>query len=401
MQIVKDPKINWLGMKWYFLSVSLVLVVMGVVSLLTAGFGFSVEFTGGTLVIVKFQETPDLARVRQLFSAPPFNAQGVSRFDQASQNLVQVRMPELVKAEGEDSDLGDAGKLAYDALKAEYDPDATGIDLNEISTGRLALQLSELGSEALGGASGGDAAAEEANGGSADAGALAQDLADRILSIRTQRGGLFSDFSDLDGLNLPQAVPQMLRERFYLGSFNLVSVESVGPKVGNELREKALAAVLFSLGGMLIYITFRFQLIYGVAALAALFHDVFITIGFFSISGKEISLTVIAALLTLVGYSLNDTIVVFDRVRENVRLMRRKSLFDVINASINQTLNRTILTSATFFMAALALFLFGGDALDGFSFALVIGVLVGTYSSVGIASTIVAWWDSMRQKRNA
>ncbi|MCH8017828.1 MAG: protein translocase subunit SecF, partial [Acidobacteria bacterium] len=151
----------------------------------------------------------------------------------------------------------------------------------------------------------------------------------------------------------------------------------------------------------LIYIAVRFWPIYGVAALVALFHDVFITVGIFSLTGREISLTVVAALLTLVGYSINDTIVVFDRVRENLRLMRKSDLGTIINASINQTLNRTIMTSGMTFLAVFSLYLFGGQVLQGFSFALVVGIIVGTYSSIAIASPIVLWWQSHLDRKNA
>src|SRR5207342_640319 len=156
--------------------------------------------------------------------------------------------------------------------------------------------------------------------------------------------------------------------------------------VGGELRTKALLATLYALAGMLVYIAFRFEWIYGVAAVVAVFHDTVITIGLFSLFNKPISLTVVAALLTLVGYSMNDTIVVFDRIRENLKMSRRDSLENIINLSINQTLSRTILTSGLTLLTALALWLFGGDVLNGFSFALVMCILVGTYSSVFVAS---------------
>jgi preprotein translocase subunit SecF len=178
-------------------------------------------------------------------------------------------------------------------------------------------------------------------------------------------------------------------------------VESVGPKVGKELRGRAQNAILFSLLAMLVYIAVRFKPIYGVAGIIALFHDVFITVGLFSITGKEVSLNVIAALLTLVGYSINDTIVIFDRVRENLRLMRRADLATVINASVNQTLNRTILTSGMTFLAVLALYLFGGVVLDGFAFALVVGFIIGCYSTLAIASPVVLWWTTFKEKRKA
>jgi preprotein translocase subunit SecF len=203
------------------------------------------------------------------------------------------------------------------------------------------------------------------------------------------------------GLGLSESMKAALAEHAYFGSFTLISVESVGPKVGMELQTRARMAVFWSLVGMLIYIAFRFRPIYGIAAIVALFHDVFITIGFFSISQKEISLTVIAALLTLVGYSINDSIVVFDRVRENLRMKRRDDFASIINASINQTLNRTILTSGMTFLAVFSLYLLGGQVLNGFSFALVIGIIVGTYSSIAIASPIVLWWQMFTEKRRA
>ena len=181
-----------------------------------------------------------------------------------------------------------------------------------------------------------------------------------------------------------------------------VKVDVVGPTVGHQLVRQALLATLYSLLGMLVYLWFRFQLIYGVAAVVACFHDTLITVGFFALTGQEISLTVIAAILTLVGYSMNDTIVVFDRIRENLRLSRRESLPDVVNRSINQTLSRTVLTSGLTFLTVLSLYIFGGQVLRGFSFALVVGILIGTYSSIAIAAPmLVAWQESRASKGKA
>jgi preprotein translocase subunit SecF len=173
----------------------------------------------------------------------------------------------------------------------------------------------------------------------------------------------------------------------------------VGPKVGGDLRQQALYATLYALAGMLVYIAFRFEWVYGVAAVVATFHDVIITIGFFSLFKMEITLTVVAALLTLVGYSVNDTIVVFDRIRENLKLMRRESLRNIVNRSINQTLSRTILTSGLTFLTVLSLFMFGGEVLRGFAFALVVGIVIGTYSSIAIASPIVVVWQEWYESR--
>ena len=180
---------------------------------------------------------------------------------------------------------------------------------------------------------------------------------------------------------------------------NVRNVQVVGPTVGKQLESKALWATLYSMLGMLVYLWFRFQLIYGVAAVVACFHDTLITVGFFALLNKEISLTVIAAILTLIGYSMNDTIVVFDRIRENLRLSRRESLPDVVNRSINQTLSRTVLTSGLTFLTVLSLYIFGGQVLNGFSFALVVGILIGTYSSIAIAAPMLVAWQEWRAKQ--
>jgi preprotein translocase subunit SecF len=176
-------------------------------------------------------------------------------------------------------------------------------------------------------------------------------------------------------------------------------VDVVGPTVGHQLERQALLATLYSLLGMLVYLWFRFQLIYGVAAVVAVFHDTLITVGFFALLNKEISLTVIAAILTLIGYSMNDTIVVFDRIRENLRLSRRESLPDVVNRSINQTLSRTVLTSGLTFLTVLSLYIFGGQVLNGFSFALVVGILIGTYSSIAVAAPMLVAWQQSRAEK--
>jgi len=182
------------------------------------------------------------------------------------------------------------------------------------------------------------------------------------------------------------------------GSFEVLGTAVVGPKVGAELRRQAVFVTLYALGGMLLYIAFRFEWVFGAAAVLAVFHDVLITLGFFSLLHFEISLTVIAALLTLVGYSMNDTIVIFDRVRENNRLLRKEDFAQIVNKSINQTLSRTILTSGLTFLTVLVLFIMGGQVLRAFSFALVVGIVVGTYSSFGIAAPLVVWWHHWKDQ---
>ncbi len=189
--------------------------------------------------------------------------------------------------------------------------------------------------------------------------------------------------------------------KHYNNPFTIRNVEVVGPTVGHQLERQAAMATLYSLLGMLVYLWFRFQLIYGVAAVIACFHDTLITVGAFALTGQEISLTVIAAILTLVGYSMNDTIVVFDRIRENLRISRRESLPDLVNRSINQTLSRTVLTSGLTFLTVLSLYVFGGQVLRGFSFALVVGILIGTYSSIAVAAPMLVAWQESRAKKGA
>jgi preprotein translocase subunit SecF len=196
-----------------------------------------------------------------------------------------------------------------------------------------------------------------------------------------------------------QAVENALAANYHDSGFTIEQVEIVGPTAGKQLQKQALWATLYSLIGMLVYLWFRFELIYGVAAVLAVFHDVVITVGAFSLTNQEITLTVIAALLTLIGYSMNDTIVIFDRIRENLATSRRESLHDLVNRSINQTLSRTVISSGLTFLTVLALYIFGGEVLHGFSFALVVGILIGTYSSIAVASPMLVAYQEWRTKR--
>jgi preprotein translocase subunit SecF len=186
-----------------------------------------------------------------------------------------------------------------------------------------------------------------------------------------------------------------------LGNFTVVGTEIVGPVVGQELRSKGLWATVLSLLGILAYLAFRFQFSFGVGAVVATIHDLLITAAFLAFFRYDVSLNVIAAILTMTGYSTNDTIVIFDRIRENLRSMRRDSLNDVINASVNQTLGRTVITAGTALLTALALFFFGGEVLHGFAFTMIVGIITGTYSSVFIAAAIVSFWRGKSPARAA
>ena len=199
--------------------------------------------------------------------------------------------------------------------------------------------------------------------------------------------------AELEEAELETVLEENLRTAFPDNPFMRVRTESVGPKIGEELKEKTVMAIIYSLVGILIYITIRFEFRFGVAAVIALFHDVMITLGVFSLGGRELSLAVIAAFLTIVGYSLNDTIVIFDRIREGLALWRKEPYEKIINRSINQTLSRTVITSGTSLFVILCLYLLGGEVLKDFSFALLIGVIIGTYSSIFVASPVLVEWN--------
>lgn len=198
--------------------------------------------------------------------------------------------------------------------------------------------------------------------------------------------------------DLGSTIRDELRSRFPEQTIQLRRAEMVGPKVGKDLRRKALFSVFYAMLGILAYVAFRFELKFAVGAVVALFHDVIITIGIFSLLDKEFTLSVIAALLTIIGYSLNDTIVVYDRIRENMRLLRRERYETLLNASLNQTLNRTLLTSVTTLLVLVALFILGGGVIHDFAFTLIIGVIVGTYSSIYVASPVVLAWQTWSER---
>lgn len=289
VEFFKNIKVDWLGKRWLFISVSVVLLLAGLGSLLVKkSFKYGVDFRGGTIVQVRFQQPVQVDRLRAA--------------------------------------LRDGG-----AANAQIQ--------ERVGTNEVVIEF------------------EAAEGGG--------DLA-------AGREGITAAL-----------------DQVYKGQYEILSSETVGPKVGADLRRQAVLATLYALGGILVYIAFRFEWIYGIAAVFAVFHDALITLGFFSIFDREINLTVIAALLTLVGYSVNDTIVVFDRVRENLKTRRKDNMEQLLNDSINQTLSRTLLTSGLTFLTVAALYLFGGEIINNFAFTLVVGIIIGTYSSIAIASPLV------------
>jgi preprotein translocase subunit SecF len=384
IELFKEPNIDWMGKAKYFYALSGILLIAGWTSIfLNGGLRYSIDFKGGTNVDVRFARAPNIDKIRSGLTAQGLgNTEIQSVSDIASPNSNEVLI--FVEQKNQGDEAGDASKTqVINALNAIYGANSSSKpDFNSATPSSLAAFLTQHDPLLL----------------STNAGDKYPQLAKKILDYRdTASKGVLTNFDDLSKVDgVTPAVLSALKANYALGSFAIRGAEIVGPKVGAELRRQAIVVTLYALGGMLVYIAFRFELVYGAAAVLAVFHDVLITLGFFSLLHFEISLTVIAALLTLVGYSMNDTIVIFDRIRENNRLLRREPFPDVVNRSINQTLSRTILTSGLTFLTVLVLFLMGGQVLRAFSFALVVGIVVGTYSSFGIAAPLVVAWNHWR-----
>jgi len=340
-----------------------------------------IEFKGGMEMTVQFASKPDVEKIRSIMSSALGSPVTVQTFEDKTNEVV-------IGTESGSNQLDERNRqLVQDTLAKTYgQPNNGKLDLNNASTEQLAARLADPLQRA------GVQLSEQ----------QVATLVANIAAARDKQGsGVLTSFDQLRGTEgLTPQVLTVLNQECYLAPYNAQrKTEIVGPKVGAELRQQAVNATLLALAGMLVYIWFRFEWIYGVGAVIACLHDTIITIGLFSLFGKEITLTVIAALLTLVGYSMNDTIVIFDRIRENNRLNNREPLADVINKSVNQTLSRTVMTSGLTFLAVMALFLFGGPVLHGFAFALVVGILIGTYSSVFVASPVVLFWHNWADAR--
>jgi preprotein translocase subunit SecF len=350
---------------------------------LKGGIKYGIDFRGGTNVDVRFAHPPNVDQLRASLQRQGLGnseIQGVSDIANPNSNEVLIFVEQVGQG---DQALDESKAKVLTALDATYGVEGTGkADFNAVTPSALANALSQ----------------KDPLGLSVNAGDKYQQIAKNLLTFRdTDKNGVLSSLDELSKVEgATPAVLSAIKDTYSLAPFTIRNVEIVGPKVGGELRNQAIRVTLYALAGMLLYIAFRFEWVYGAAAVIAVFHDVLITLGLFKVFGFEISLTVIAALLTLVGYSMNDTIVIFDRIRENSRLLRKEPFADVVNKSINQTLSRTILTSGLTFLTVLVLFLMGGQVLRAFSFALVVGIVVGTYSSFGIAAPLVVAWNRWR-----
>jgi preprotein translocase subunit SecF len=379
VEFFRDTNIDFLGKKWYFLGFSLIFSIAGLLSMFFwHHVPLGVEFRGGTLVYVKFTEPPNEDHIRAMLDKAGIHNARIQRYGSGASNEELI---DVAQNEAAGTDVRDQIIRALESGASGAQQDFTK-DLNYVGFDTVRNTL---------------AAADPLHADPSQYDRIAR----QILDYRDkQHGGLVKGFDDLRQAGVPAAAVDALKQSFFISNFHVGGAETVGPQVGAQLRRQAILATLYSLAGMLVYLWFRFEMIYGVAAVVAVFHDTLITVGAFSLTNTDITLTVIAAILTLVGYSMNDTIVVFDRIRENVKMMRRESLSEIVNRSINQTLSRTILTSGLTFLTVLSLYLFGGEVLHGFSLALVIGILIGTYSSIAVAAPMLVAYQDWRAGRS-
>jgi len=415
MEFFHSPNFDWMGKAKYFVTLSLILLVVGFVSEIKQGLAYGIDFKGGTAITVRFEQMPQgtftnlQMQIRSALSQAGLPNNEIKPMtdpsDPRSKNDLVISLTQKSGAEesvGVDTDRQTVVTVLEKVLGRSA---STKPDFNSATVAEIATYLTQKDPLVLG----------------AKAADRYSQLASALISARdTDYGGLVTSFNQLQSVNgVTPAVTSALSDGYLLNKFVIRDAQTVGPTVGAQLRTQAISATLYALAGMLVYVAIRFSGggllrlnmaaakpfflwkwidygIFGIAAVIAVFHDVLITLGFFSLTRYEISLTVIAALLTLVGYSMNDTIVIFDRVRENLRLMRRESFPEIVNKSINQTLSRTILTSGLTLLTVSVLYFLGGQALRAFSFAMVVGVVVGTYSSFGIAAPLVVVWNKFR-----
>jgi len=362
--------------KYVALAITGIIVLSGILNV-TAGKGLKlgVDFGGGTLVRIMFKEPVSIRDMRNLLNDIGL---GNSVIQETGKNMreYQIRTMQVVKAGGQQEELEAHEILANRVIEAlRGDEGKAGLekglkDLNNIDEKSLSSLL-ELSFPDKG-----------------------QEFAQKIISYRVENG-IISDFSELERTGLGQEVLTTLKEKTFLGKLTVISRETVGPQVGADLRRKATQATIWALLGMLVYIAFRFKLAYGVSAIFTLTQDVLISLSIYSFSNREINLPIIAGVLTIVGFSINDTIVIFDRIRENLKIMRKESFENVLNVSINQCLGRTLITSGTVFLTLLALFIFGGDVINDFAFIMLIGTIEGVYSTVYLSCPVVLFWQKL------
>jgi preprotein translocase subunit SecF len=376
MEILRDTNIDFMKYRKFWVIVSLALVLLGFFAVfVNKHLNVGVDFAGGTQMTLKFRERPQVDELRTLLGQAGLEDPQIQRFGEEAGNEVIVKT-RLIQG----TEAGSRDKVV-EALNRRFNQggQAGKADLNNIGAERVATLLARANPQPL----------------TAEAAAAYQKQAEAILAARRDKG-LFATWDEVQAIpGVTPAAVQALRQQAVLGDYAIVGVESVGPQIGKELRSRGFWAVALSLLGMLVYIWIRFELRFGIGAVMACLHDVLVTLGLYALAGFEFNLTTVAAFLTLIGYSVNDTVVIFDRIRENMRKSRRKPLLEIMNESINQTLSRTILTGGSTLLALAALLALGGDVIRGFAFVMAVGILVGTYSSIYVASPFALLWEQI------
>jgi len=375
--LFKQPRIKFLKYKYFAFALSGTIILAGLLNMTVGkGLKFGIDFTGGTFIRIKFREPIKTEEIRAKLS-PMGLGDSIIQEIEKGQREYQIRTAGLIRRGENPAEEIEThviiGNMVVEALQKPEDLAQLekGLkDLNNVDHKELVNLLAQSFPEE------------------------AEEVARKIIELRDNKG-IIESFDDLKGLGLKEEIIKFLQENSFLGSLCVLSRETVGPQAGKELRKKAILATVWALIGMLIYIAFRFKVAYGVAGVLTLIHDVLVTLSIYSFTNREINLPIIAAILTLVGYSINDSIVIFDRIRENLKILRKLPLEELMNVSLNQTLSRTVLTAGTTFMAVLFLFLFGGKVINDFAFTLLIGLIVGTYSSIYQSCPIVLYWQKI------
>jgi preprotein translocase subunit SecF len=373
MRFFENPNYDFIKYRNVAVIVSLLIILAGVGVYMTRGVNLGIDFAGGAAITLKFRESVPMDQLRAIEKDA-----SIQQYGAAEERAVLIRLPKLP---GERDYAGEV----VERLHTQLNPQAAAKhDLNYLGSDRLAALLQK---------------ADPDNRGSNPAAVqFYSDTAKRIIAKRSELGIFTSMQQASEGTST--GVARVLNEQTFLGAFNVLNQETVGPQVGRELQTKAFWVIIASSLAMGLYIWFRFDFIFGVSAMLCIVHDVLIAAAFLLFLNLEFSLHVVAAILTIVGYSINDTVVTYDRVRENRRKIKTPmSLAEHLNLAMNQTLSRTILTSGTVFLVLLAMLAFGGPVIRGFSWILTIGVISGTYSTLYILPAVAVAWDNFASKR--
>jgi preprotein translocase subunit SecF len=372
MQIFVNSKFDFVRWRFYAVSFSLLFMLLGLAMFLKyGGVNWGIDFAGGATVTLKFRDAVPMDRLRADLADA-----SIQQYGKADDRAVLIRLPELKKE-------ADYAGLVVAKLNADLNPQAsTKLDLNFNGGDRLAELLSSIDPEAKGTV---PTAKDYYRG-----------VAQNVINKRSEVG-IFTNMAQVTSApGVTTRIAGVLNEKTFLGAFNVLNQETVGPQVGHDLQQKAIWAVVLSTLAMGLYLWLRFDLMFGASAIVCIVHDVLMSLAFLMMINGEFSLNIVAALLLIVGFSINDTVVMYDRVRENKRKLKtRMTLDEQLNLAMNQTLSRTILTSGSVVIVLVALLLFGGKVIHEFAWILLIGVLAGTYSTVTIVPAVAIAWNNL------